>query len=200
MKNFNSFKRSALTLCGLLACAPVFVAGCGGAATSTPSLPANYLPNADLTYSAISTPNNAYAARITTLSTTGSNNLNSSLTTNSGTSNVEFSGINRIAGVPTERRFDVFLESPAGQSFAVGQRYALAFGTHNNILIRQSDPNGDRLWQSAGGVATVVGIGANSIQLNLTDARFVPSPTFFAVGNFLLNGTIGATGLRTAAG
>ena len=192
------FKR-ALALCGLLACAPVLVGGCGGASTSTPRLPDNYAPNADLIYSALSFPNNAYADRVTGLSANGSNTLNSSLFTNGGTGNVEFSGINRVVNVPTERRFDVFLEAPAGQGFAVGQRYPLQFGTRNNILIRQSNVNGDRLWQSEGGVATVVGVSSNSIQLNLTNARFVPSPTFFAVGNFLLNGTIGATGLRAAS-
>ena len=186
-------------LCGLLACAPILVGGCGGAATSTPQLPANYAPNADLVYSSVSTNSNAYAARVTGLSTSGTNNLNGSLVTSGGTQNVELSGINRIVNVPTERRFDVFLEAPAGQSFAVGQRYALAFGTRNNILIRQSNVNGDRLWQSDGGVATVTAVSSNAIQLSLTDARFVPSPTFFAVGTFLLNGTIGATGLRTAS-
>lgn len=201
MKTFHSFQRPALFLCGLLACAPIFIGGCGGASTSTPQLPAGYAPNANLIYSAVSVPNNAFTARVTTLSTTGANNLRGVLVTaGDGTQNVELSGINRIVNVPTERRFDVFLEAPGGQAFAVGQRYPLAFGTRNNILIRQSNPNGDRLWQSEGGVATVVAVGSDSISLNLTDARFVPSPTFFAGGTFLLNGTIGATGLRTAAG
>ena len=191
--------RAALMMCGLFACAPILVAGCGGASTSTPPLPANYRANADLIYSAVSVPSNAYTARVQSLSTSGANNLNGVLVTSSGgTQNVEFSGINRIVNVPTERRFDVFLEAPAGQSFAVGQRYPLAFGTRNNILIRQSNVNGDRLWQSEGGVATVAAVSSDAISLNLTDARFVPSPTFFAVGSFLLNGTIGATGLRTA--
>lgn len=99
--------------------------------------------------------------------------------------------------VETERRFDAFSEAPAGQRFAVGQRYLLQFGARNNILIRQSNPNGDRLWQSEGGVAVVTAASSNAIQLNLNAARFVPSPPFFAAGNFLLNGTIGATGLRS---
>ncbi len=190
--------RPALLLCGLLACAPIVVGGCGGGSTSTPTLPDNYAPSADLIYSSLSFPNNAYAARVTSLSSSGTNTLKGSLITNGGTQNVEFSGVNRVVNVSVERRFDVFLEAPSGQGFAVGQRYPLAFGTRNNILIRQSDPNGDRLWQSDGGVATVAAVSSNGIRLNLTDARFVPSPTFFAVGNFLLNGSIGATGLRTA--
>ena len=202
MKTFRSFPRPALALCGLLACAPILVAGCGGGSTtSTPSLSANYTPGADLIYSSVSIPNNAYTARVQTLSRDGANNLKSVLVTAmDGTQNVELSGINRIVNVETERRFDVFLEAPSGQSFAVGQQYPLSFGTRNNILIRQSNPNGDRLWQSEGGVAVVTAVSSNSISLNLIDARFVPSPTFFAVGNFLLNGTIGATGLRTASG
>lgn len=198
MKNFRPFQR-ALWLMAALACAPIVVAGCGGGSTSTPSLPTNYRPTADLTYSAVSAQSNAYTARITALETSGANNLNGVLTTGSdGTQNLELSGINRIVNVPTVRRFDVFLEAPANQGFAVGQTFPLSFGTRNNILIRQSNPNGDRLWQSAGGVATVTATARDSIQLRLTDARFVPSPTFFATGNFLLNGTIGATGLRTA--
>lgn len=198
MKILRPFPYSALCIIGALACAPL-VGGCGGAATSTPSLPANYLPSADLTYSAVSTLNNVYAARVTTLATSGANNLNGVLVTASdGTQNVELSGINRIAGVSTERRFDVFLESSAGRGFEIGKAYPLAFGTRNNILIRQSNPNGERLWQSGGGVAVVTALASDSITLNLTNARFVPSPTFFATGNFLLGGTIGATGLRTA--
>lgn len=198
MKTLLTFHRS-LALFGALA-APIIVAGCGGgSSTSTPALPANYQPNADLLYSAVSSQSNAYFAPVTTLSTSSANNLNGVLVTASdGTQNLEFSGINRIVNVPTERRFDVFLEAPAGQRFAVGQNYPLAFGTRNNILIRQSNPNGDRLWQSESGVARVTAITSDSVELRLIDARFVPSPTFFAFGNFLLNGTIGATGLRTA--
>lgn len=192
------YLRLSLALFGALA-APNLIAGCGGgSATSTPPLPTNYSPNADLIYSAVSAQSNAYTVRVTTLSSTGANNLNGSFLANGGTQNVEFSGINRIVNVPTERRFDVFLEAPAGESFAVGQIFPLAFGTRNNILVRQSNPNGDRLWQSESGVARVTSVSANSIELLLIDARFVPSPTFFAFGNFLLNGTIGATGLRTA--
>ena len=198
MKNLRYFIRS-LALFGALA-APIIVAGCGGAATSTPPLPANYAPRADLEYSNVSAQTNAYTVRVQSLSASGANNLNGSIVTSAGTQNLELSGINRIINVATERRFDVFLEAPSGQSFAVGQTYPLQFGTRNNILIRQSNLNGDRLWQSEGGVATVVAVSSNSISLNLTNARFVPSPTFFAVGNFLLNGTIGATGLRAANG
>ena len=196
------FPRRALLLGVLLACAPILGAGCGGGSTtSTPPLPANYAPNADLTYSAISTPNNAYTARVQTLSTTGAGNLNGVLVSaGDGSQNVKLSGINRIAGVTTERRFDLFLASPAGQSFVVGQRFSLKFGTRNNIFIRQSDPNGDRLWQSGGGVAEVTAISSDALEVKLIDARFVASPTFFAVGNFLLNGTLGATGLRAAGG
>lgn len=200
MKFLFHFRRPlhVLPLLCALACAPIAFSGCGGASTSTPALPTNYAPAADLTYSAVSVPNNAYTARVQNLSKSGANNLNGVLiTAATGTQNVEFSGINRILNVETERRFDVFLEAPASQRFAVGQRYPLSFGTRNNILIRQSNPNGDRLWQSEGGVAVVTAVSSNSIELNLIDARFVPSPTFFAAGNFLLNGTIGATSLRT---
>ena len=198
MKISSIFVRPTLLLFGALACAPILIGGCGGA-TSTPALPSGYAPNADLTYAAVSPQSNAYTARVTALETSGANNLNGSiLTGGDGTSNLELSGINRIVNVTTERRFDVFLESPAGQGFVVGQRYPLAFGTRNNILVRQSNPNGDRLWQSDGGVATITSVSSNSIQLSLSDARFTPSPTFFAFGTFLLNGTIGATKLRAA--
>ena len=173
MKTLRSFNRPAFVLCGLLACAPIVLVGCGGGSTtSTPPLPANYAPNADLIYSGVSIPNNAYTARVLTLSRDRAGNLNGVLVTSAnGTRNLELSGINRIVNVETERRFDVFLEAPAGQNFAVGQRYPLSFGTRNNILIRQSNPNGDRLWQSEGGVAVVTAVGSNSIQLNLVTSE-----------------------------
>ena len=202
MKTTRLFSRPSLALCLLsaLAAAPMLVAGCGGA-TSAPALPSGYRPNADLIYSAVSPNSNAYTARVTGLTTTSASNLRGSLTTGSdGTQNLELSGINRIVNVPTERRFEVVLESSAGQSFVAGQVFPLAFGTRNNILIRQSNPNGERLWQSEGGAAQVITVDADRIQLRLIDARFVPSPTFFARGTFVLDGTIGARSLRVASG
>ena len=199
MKTLQLCQRSLILLSALAA--PVVAAGCGGAATSTPALPANYRPTADLFYSAVSPQSNADTSRVTTLATSGSSNLNSVVVTASdGTQNLEFSGINRVDGSNVERRFDVYLEAPAGENFAFGQIFPLAFGTRDNIFVRQSSANGDRLWQSAGGVATVTATSPGSIALTLTDARFVPSPTFAATGNFRLNGTIGATGLRAAGG
>ena len=197
---FSSRPGLALCLLGALAAAPMLVAGCGGA-TSAPALPSGYRPNADLIYSAVSPNSNAYTARVTGLTTTNANNLRGSLATGGdGTQNLELSGINRIVNVPTERRFEVVLESSAGQSFVAGQIFPLAFGTRNNILIRQSNPNGERLWVSDGGLATVTAVSRNSISLSLTNARFVPSPTFFATGTFVLDGTIGARSLRVTGG
>ena len=201
MNTTRFFRRPTLALCllGALASAPLFIAGCGGASVSSPTLPAGYTAQADLIYSAVSQPNNALTLPVTSLATDSGNLIGSLTTSSQGTQNVEFSGINRLINVETTRRFDVFLEAPAGQGFAVGQSYPLSFGTRNTILIRQSNPNGDRLWQSDGGTATVTSVGTNAISLRLTDARFVPSPTFFGRGIFILNGTIGARSLRVAS-
>ena len=190
-----------LAMLGALVPASLGIVGCGGGSTARPVLPANYRAAANLVYSSVSNGSNAYTARVESLDTTDGNFVAVfTKRPNNGTQNLEFGAVNRIAGVATQRRFEVALESPSGAPFQVGQSIALALGSRNTVLIRQNNPNGDRIWISDGGTAIVTATGANSIALQLNNARFVPSPAFLGTGTFLLNGALSASGLRVVAG
>ena len=207
MKQTSFFLRPMSRLAVLSALAPTALAvslalgGCGGGSSVTLPTPANYRLAATLDYSAVSQNSNAFIARVETLSTTGGN-FSGELVNRAGAQNANFSGINRIVNNPNERFFSVQLASPAGRPFVVGQVIPLALGTQSNILLRQSNVNfnGDRIWNSDGGTATVTAIGADSIAVRLDNARFVPSSAFLGTGTFLLNGPLSATGLRVVTG
>lgn len=190
------------SLLGALLPAAVLLAGCGGGSSNiSPSL-TNYRLAGTLDYSFVSSDSNALTTRIESFDTSASN-FNGELVTRSGAQTVMFSGVNRLINNPTQRRFTVQLAASGGGGFAVGQVIPLALGTSSNIVLSQNtsnNPGTNRVWNSDGGTATVTSIGADSIALRLSNARFVRSSAFLGTGTFVLDGTMTATGLRVVSG